>query len=108
MGAMIANTLKVRDARSGKLKSLNRMTRIVKVINTRNLNRLSLREENMTINEIKEQLPDVKVNVNGKIETCQIAGRKLDYPSVYTSIGRFEYSWQAIERAINDNTALKV
>jgi hypothetical protein len=74
----------------------------------------------MTIDEIKKNLPTVKVKLtSGIIVLGRVSGRKLDYPKVVVpTYGvhypikvepmAWEFSWQAIERAINTDTALIV
>jgi len=65
----------------------------------------------MTIAEIKEQLPDVKVKLYGRIVTGQLAGRKLDYPTVHLRTcppSSFQYSWETIQHSINTDTPLTI
>ncbi len=60
----------------------------------------------MTINEIKENLPDVKLLRDGKAYTGNIRGKKLKFAKVLivgTGVD-ITASWEAIARAINSNT----
>jgi hypothetical protein len=66
---------------------------------------------NMTIKELKEKLPDVKVNVDGKTYTGILTGRINKFATVtvhHPVWGKhnFEFSWQAVTRAINNDTEL--
>lgn len=67
-------------------------------------------KNSMTIEEIKEKLPDVKVKYQGKIYNAILTGRKNTFATIHTiteyNVQSFDYSWQAIERAINNDTAL--
>jgi hypothetical protein len=64
----------------------------------------------MTINEIKRDLPPVYVKIFNTTIQAAISGRQLKYPIVHTNfMGNnlsWEFSWEAIEKAINTNTAL--
>ena len=62
----------------------------------------------MTIQEIKKQLPDVKVSVDGQTQVCHIYGRKLDFATVYTTIGNFEFAWSTIQRHLETGRLLKL
>lgn len=62
----------------------------------------------LTIKEIKEQLPDVKIRVNGKVETGKVRGRALQYAVVFVGDNSWEYSWEAMQRAVNKNRILEV
>ena len=66
----------------------------------------------MTIAEIKEQLPTVKINLNSRIVAGQISGHYNQFAAVNTKVDGiamgWDFSWQAIERAINNNTALEI
>lgn len=69
----------------------------------------------MTINEIKEKLPEVKICLEGKTFAGAVLGRNNPYATVtiknalfgipYCS---FTFSWAAIERAINNKTSLTI
>ena len=66
----------------------------------------------MTIDEIKERLPDVKVSFNGDVYNGVLSGRERQFPlvTIFHSMRAqsFEFSWSAIERAINTDTPLKI
>jgi len=64
-------------------------------------------KHNYTVDEVKEKLPNVRVNVSGKITVGRVMGRKNRYATVHTSKGSFEYSWIAVTRAVNGDYALK-
>lgn len=63
----------------------------------------------MTIKEVKESIPDVKISVNGKIYNGKVIGKLVDFPYVYIPELNAEYpfSWEAITRTINEASALK-
>lgn len=63
----------------------------------------------MTQEEIKEKLPPVQIEINGKIYTGQIQGRMLDFPFIFVPLINYkeEFSWVTITRAINENRTLK-
>ena len=59
--------------------------------------------------EVKEQLPEVKVNLYGKIYIGHIGGRKLPFPRVHIRElcnASWEVSWETITRCIIDNKAI--
>ena len=63
----------------------------------------------MSIEQIKAELPDVKVNFLGKEFIGRVRGRKLSFASVSfgdTFQHSCDWSWSAIERAVNNNIAL--
>lgn len=61
----------------------------------------------MTIEEIKENLPDVKIEFEGKVQSAHVRGRKNKFASVILKNGLvFEYAWQTIERVINNGSYL--
>ena len=66
----------------------------------------------MTIAEIKQKLPQVKVKINNTIVTASVSGRQLDFPIVHTNyLGvnlQWEFSWYAIQNAVNNNKVLIV
>lgn len=63
----------------------------------------------MTLSELKNSLPDVKVNLSGKIYTGHIKGSKLDFPRVHIRElcnASWEVSWNTLLHCINDNKAV--
>jgi hypothetical protein len=66
----------------------------------------------MTIDEIKENLPDVKVKIGTGIFTGILRGRFLPYAQVWVpELGpdiKIEYSWKIVQQAINNNKPLKI
>jgi len=64
----------------------------------------------MTIQEIKENLPDIKIKLdNGEIVKGLVRGRNLRFAKVSrTTWGGFAFdvAWETIERCINNNTPL--
>lgn len=63
----------------------------------------------MTVKEVKEQLPEVKVNLSGNIYTGHIGGRKLPFPRVHIRElcnASWEVSWETIARCINEGKAI--
>ena len=63
----------------------------------------------MTIPEIKAELPNILIKNHGKVTTGRITGRLNEFASV-SELGKlgpvYHFSWQAIQRAINNNTPL--
>jgi hypothetical protein len=76
----------------------------------------------MTIDEIKTNLPMLQVKVklpDNNVVVGRISGRKLQFPKVYIpgygihyhkvyAFQSWEFTWSAIEHAINNDTALIV
>ena len=69
----------------------------------------------MTINETKDFLPKVKVSINGKIFEATTSGRENGFCAVtvykpFPGIPwqSWEYSWEAVTRAVNNKTTLKI
>jgi len=63
----------------------------------------------MDIKEIKTKLPNVWIIVNGKRTTGRVTGRLNEFASVseFGKLGQiYHFSWQAVERAVNNNTHL--
>jgi hypothetical protein len=64
----------------------------------------------MTIYEIKRELPPVYIKIFNTTIQAAISGRQLKYPIVHCNFlginHAWEFSWEAIERAINTNTVL--
>lgn len=68
----------------------------------------------LTIAQVKEQLPDVVVNVNGQLLCGSVRGRKLPFAHVWITspdsllgIGTLEYTWEAIAHSLNAGTPLQ-
>lgn len=63
----------------------------------------------MTIDEIKRELPTVKVRYCGKVHDCPIKGRLLDYPSVILPGDiPIQFCWATIQHSINTGSILVV
>lgn len=67
----------------------------------------------LTVNEVKAQLPDVKVAIDGRVYTGRVTGRAMPFATVTITHPVFgehhiQYSWQAIKRAVNSDTPLTV
>ncbi len=62
----------------------------------------------MTIEQIKELLPDVKVNILGTIGLAGVSGRLEKFATITMPMTGCSYqvSWDAIARAINANEAI--
>jgi hypothetical protein len=61
----------------------------------------------MTIDEVKENLPDVPVRVNGKVQFCPVRGRRNQRATVFVNFSGHEsipveYTWPAVCRAANN------
>ena len=60
----------------------------------------------MTLNEVKNILPDVKVKYHGIIYAGQVRGRKCDYATIYFNDVHADWSWESVTRAVSQNTPL--
>lgn len=56
-----------------------------------------------TISEIKEMLPKIEIEHNGKKYSGQILGRKMEYPIIYIKELdiQLEYSWKTVTNIYN-------
>lgn len=63
-----------------------------------------------TVARVKNELPDVQVKTLTGVLTCRVAGSKNKFASVYApSTGHtWEYSWDAVCRALNTGKPLRV
>ena len=65
---------------------------------------------NLTIEEVKEQLPPVDVRYQGKIMQAMVRGRLNRFASVSLWPSHdvsFEYSWEAVHRAVITGNPLR-
>ena len=64
----------------------------------------------MTMTELKEHPPDVKIRIRGKDYVGHIRGRLLDFPMVYVHEldASYEYSWLTLLDAVNHNVILTI
>jgi len=69
----------------------------------------------MTIEEIKDFLPKVKVRLNGKTFEATTSGRENGFCAVTVfkpfpgiPFQSWEFSWEAIARSINEKTSLSI
>lgn len=62
-----------------------------------------------TIEQVKQDLPDVLVIFQGKTYTGHTNGRKMDFCMVWVPelSAHHEFSWTAIQRAVNNNHSLR-
>ena len=62
----------------------------------------------MSIEDVKRDLPNVQINIKGKVYTGSINGRKMDYPTVYVQEINYheEFSWTTVTRAVNEKSIL--
>ena len=60
-----------------------------------------------TIEQIKEELPEIEINYNGIKYQGQIKGRFNDYASVYIKKFNmtFEYAWETVTRMYNEQNS---
>lgn len=63
----------------------------------------------MTLKQIKEDLPQVQIIFAGKQYTGGLSGRKNKFACVWIQEFQvqFEFSWAAIERAVNEGHILR-
>lgn len=64
----------------------------------------------MTDKEARNLLPDVNVLIDGEIRQCRTAGRLNKFATVYqTDTGTsWEFSWEAVARAISKGYILNI
>lgn len=65
----------------------------------------------MSIDDIKNMLPDVQVSFGGVALLGILCGRNDDVATVYVPArenASFQFSWPTIRRAINDNRTLRL
>jgi len=62
-----------------------------------------------TVESVKEELPDVKIIINGKVHIGQVRGRKNRFAGVHSSdyMANWQYSWSAIVNSLNHDRPLK-
>ena len=65
----------------------------------------------MTIEELKDKLPDVRVEFNGTLYLATVHGRKNKFATVavHVGTGRYvtaEYSWESIARSVETRRPL--
>ena len=61
-----------------------------------------------SIYTVKLNLPTVKVKVNEKIVTGKVTGRMLDFATVIVNGVNYEFSWQTIANALNNDRPLRI
>ena len=61
-----------------------------------------------TIKQIKEDLPDVMIETPQGIFKYRTCGRLNNYATTRLGSSSYEFSWYAIQRAVNNGTTLKV
>lgn len=63
-----------------------------------------------TIEKVKDELPSITVNWNGKLTQGVVCGRNNQFATVRSFDGAvsWEFSWATIVRALNDGRALIV
>ena len=56
----------------------------------------------MSIEQIKAELPEVKVKVNGSVVTGHIYGRNSQFPTVYTKQDSrgWPFAWETIQQSL--------
>ena len=64
-----------------------------------------------TIARVKDELPNVKIKIDGKVETGGVRGSKDKFATVWVyRLGAtyYSFSWDAVCRALNSGRPLKV
>lgn len=61
-----------------------------------------------TIERVKEELPDIDIDLNGKIEKARISGRKEKFATVTTGDHSFQYAWSTITNVLNEKRPLRI
>jgi len=69
--------------------------------------------EPLTIDMIKAYLPDVRLRVGcGKVVEARVTGRQNSYATVYAKVPfgepSYYFSWEAVVRAVNNHTVLRI
>lgn len=59
-----------------------------------------------TIEKVKKELPEVKVNLNGRVIKGNIRGRKNRFASVSIGSCSWEFAWATIVHSLNSNKPL--
>jgi len=63
----------------------------------------------MNEQEAKAKLPNVKVEIGGKVHVGHVRGRMNRFATVFVKgYGSYEYSWSAIARAATNKSVLRV
>lgn len=64
---------------------------------------------NWTIERVKQELPKVQLRLmSGKIVTANVSGRKLKFAKVWYEEYEWDFAWETIARALNENRTLRV
>lgn len=70
-----------------------------------------LAPKRLTVDQVKETLPEVEVKRNGKIYAAKVRGRRMPFAEVYweTDCGPMsaEFAWETVTNAINNGTMLR-
>ena len=61
-----------------------------------------------TIESVKQDLPAVKIRINGKIVEGSVKGRKNRFATVRYENYQWDFAWETIVRALNNDTPLRV
>ena len=59
-----------------------------------------------SIYTVKRDLPDVKIKIDGKVVTGKVRGRMEDFATVWSGNANYEYAWQTIANALNNDKPL--
>ena len=60
-----------------------------------------------TIAQIKDKLPNVKVQYKGKTYVGYVSGRKNRFATIHFSDRSADWSWESVARAYNNKSALR-
>uniref|UniRef100_A0A6M3L611 Uncharacterized protein n=1 Tax=viral metagenome TaxID=1070528 RepID=A0A6M3L611_9ZZZZ len=69
--------------------------------------------EAMTIDMVREYLPNVRLRVGcGRVVEARVTGRQNRYATVYAKVPwgepSYYFSWEAVARAVNNHTVLRI
>ena len=59
-----------------------------------------------TIDRVKTELPDIKLQAGGEVRKARISGRFNLFATVYVDGWKMEFSWDAITRALNSDSPI--
>lgn len=66
----------------------------------------------LTVEQVKELLPDVRVHILGMTVTARVSGRKERFAAVFVPMQgswlNFQFSWETVTRAVNGGRVLQV
>mgnify|MGYP001558776731 CR=1 FL=1 len=59
-----------------------------------------------SIYTVKRDLPNVKIKIGNKIVTGQVRGRMEHFATIWSGEANYEFAWQTIANALNNDKPL--